>query len=181
MNSSTIGTELQTLAPEIFNLIQARDGVATLLVELPKKILPAAAAPDGLKRRSWELAGLYYLEMGRCHEALAIFWALYQHMLVFQGATGGRTHKGVPLVWMSECYRRLGFRVHAKRPSLSISFRTDSGRLGNCPRFRAGARPSASAATIVSPCTSSPRYRVLSCMTDSSFVALRLGLFAEIE
>src|SRR5262249_43399716 len=27
----------------------------------------------------------------------------------------GRVHKGMPLVWMSDCFRQLGFPVHAKR------------------------------------------------------------------
>jgi hypothetical protein len=39
-------------------------------------------------------------------------------------------------------------------------------------------RPSLTAAAIVSPCTSSPTYRVVFSMTGSSFVALR-GFVAE--
>jgi hypothetical protein len=48
------------------------------------------------------------------HEALAIFSGLYQQMLAAQNPAT-RVHKGMPLVWISDCFGRLGFPVHAKR------------------------------------------------------------------
>jgi len=63
----------------------------------------------------WEKIGLYYLSQGRPHEALPIFIALYKHMLKSQKLSGERSHKGVPLVWMHECFRVMGYPVHSKR------------------------------------------------------------------
>ena len=64
--------------------------------------------------RAWELSGLYLLNSGRTHSALGLFWGLYQHLLDAQKELG-RINKGTPLVWMSDCFARLGFRLHAKR------------------------------------------------------------------
>ncbi len=63
--------------------------------------------------RVWELAALWFLNTNRVHEALGLFWRLYQQMTIGQGTSW--VHKGMPLVWMSDCYARLGFVVHAKR------------------------------------------------------------------
>lgn len=58
---------------------------------------------------------LYYVNQHRLHEALAIFQSLYEHMLLFQHDTNTRAHKGMPLVYISECYQRLNCPVLAKR------------------------------------------------------------------
>ena len=106
--------ELNELDAEVLPLLERRDGAAVLLLDLPRRIPPADVAQAGNRQRVWELVGIFYMGDGRFHEALAIFWALYQQMLVAQ-CTGSRVHKGMPLVWMSDCYKQLGFRVHAKR------------------------------------------------------------------
>ena len=80
---------------------------------LPSKYPPEIVAkPPG--DRAWELAGLHLLRVGRRHEALGIFWALYLQMLKAQ-ENSGRIYKGMPLIWMSDCFRQLGFPVHTKR------------------------------------------------------------------
>jgi hypothetical protein len=48
------------------------------------------------------------------HEAIAIFWSLYQQMLAAQ-VDGPYVHKGLPLVYIGDCFGHLGFPVHAKR------------------------------------------------------------------
>jgi hypothetical protein len=50
--------------------------------------------PQG-PQRIWELLGLYHLYVARVHEALALFWRLYDQLLVAQ-ESAGRVHKGMP-------------------------------------------------------------------------------------
>ena len=112
-NDNPILNELGSLAPDLIPLFQRRDAAAQLLAALPAKYTPAAvSAPPG--ERAWELAGLFFFNEGRIYEALGLFWGLYQRTLEAQD-TGGRVHKGMPLVWISDCFQRLGFPVHAKR------------------------------------------------------------------
>lgn len=105
--------ELRTLDPDLLPVFEERDAASRLITLLPTRYLPAQVAqPPG--DRIWELAGLLFLNSGRVHEALGIFWGLYQQMLEAQtGST--RVHKGMPLVWISDCFRNLRFPVHAKR------------------------------------------------------------------
>lgn len=106
--------ELGALDGALLKRLEPRDSAAVLLAEFPRRWRPPEIAEPGPKQRVWELTGLYYLQTGRFHEALRLFWSLYQHMLAAQ-LRRGRVHKGMPLVWMSECYQRLGYRFMAKR------------------------------------------------------------------
>jgi len=106
-------TELGALAPDLLPILDQRDAASRLMMLLPTRYTPTQVAqPSG--DRAWELAGLYFLNSARIHEALGLFWGLYQHMLEAQNASG-RVHKGMPLVWISDCFNQLGFPVHAKR------------------------------------------------------------------
>src|SRR5262249_24118846 len=89
--------------------------VARLLEALPDRLPPDVIANDHASHDIWELVGRFYMVTRRLHEALAVFWGLYQQMLKSQARSGQRIHKGMPLVWMAECYVGLGFAVHAKR------------------------------------------------------------------
>jgi len=100
---------------EILLLFDQRDVAAQLLQELPKAFRPADVAVFSDQQRAWELCGLYFLNRGRFHEAWPIFHALYDHMLAHQEETGTYVHKGMPLVWISECHARMGHPVLAKR------------------------------------------------------------------
>ena len=98
-----------------------RDGGYTLAKELPKRYLPSDIAIEHLDRqknphqRTWEVLGLWFKMNGRLFEAIAIFNALYLHMIKYQIEADTRIHKGMPLVWISECFLELGWSVHAKR------------------------------------------------------------------
>ncbi|MGE3512125.1 MAG: hypothetical protein AB7N65_24950 [Vicinamibacterales bacterium] len=110
--SDPVVQELTSLDGQVVSTLNDRDSASRLLEVLPFKYSPSAVAqPNGA--RVWELAALWFLNSNRIHEALGLFWRLYQHMV--EGQAGGRVHKGMPLVWMSECYARLGFAIHAKR------------------------------------------------------------------
>jgi len=112
--------ELYKLIPsELQPLPLARDGAAQLLTKLPQIFQPDDVLDiDGVKgknQRAWELVGYFYYNTGRIHEALAIFRELYNHMLRGQKLKNRRGHKGLPLVMLYECYKRLNYPVLAKR------------------------------------------------------------------
>lgn len=105
--------ELRELDPELIEPLMQPDSVVRVLGMLTSKYnaeVPATPAGD----RAWELCGLYLLNHNRPHEALGVFRALYDQKLDAEKG-GNRIHKGMPLVWMSECFARLGYNVHAKR------------------------------------------------------------------
>jgi hypothetical protein len=108
--------ELEEKLPgELLPLLQQRDGAAILLKKLPEIFPPESVTSATDEQRAWELTGLYYLSHRRFYEALPIFAALYDHMLAAQENNGERIHKGMPLIWISECYAEMGFAVLAKR------------------------------------------------------------------
>jgi hypothetical protein len=106
--------ELSKLSPELVTICQRVDAGAQLLRRLPELYKPndVASAPGN---RGWELCGLYLFQVARFHDALSVFFSLYGHMLDAQTASGSRVHKGMPLVWISDCFLMLGYVVHAKR------------------------------------------------------------------
>ena len=73
--------ELGRLDSEMPPSLERRDGAAVLVQQLPHRIPPSEAAQPCNLKRVWELVGIFYMTSDRLHEALAIFWALYQQML----------------------------------------------------------------------------------------------------
>jgi hypothetical protein len=107
--------ELEHKDPSVLQLLQARDAASRLIEALPKVYSPARLADlKDQAQRIWELSGLFFLKQNRNHEALSIFTALYHALLMAQD-DAGRLHKGMPLVWIADCYWGMGFPVHAKR------------------------------------------------------------------
>lgn len=100
---------------EFMELLSHRNGAAILAGELPKKFLPEQISEAKEEQRIWELIGLYYLNNQRYWEAILIFTALYEHMLEAQLKNKVWVHKGMPLVWIRDCYSRMGFSVLSKR------------------------------------------------------------------
>ena len=94
------------LPEELSSLLDLRDGPAQLAQELPnhfdpEEVAPIAGEPKSREQRLWELCGLYYLnhtDFPRPHEALPMFFSLYNQMLEGQGRFDGRSHKGMPLL-----------------------------------------------------------------------------------
>lgn len=111
-----IGKELESKLPsKLSGLLGRRDGAACLASELSKEFSPEDISKKGGKQRTWEVCGIFYLKQGRFFEAIPIFSMLYNHMIAFQEKTGKHIHKGMPLVWLSDCYHYMGYRVLAKR------------------------------------------------------------------
>src|SRR5262245_25405763 len=112
---SDLNAELNSIAPDLLKLAQLRNSAALLLEELPKRFSLKEISIGGSKaQRTWELLGIQHMQQWRFFDALQIFSGLYQQMLTAQDRYG-RIHKGMPLVWMADCFQRLRCRVHAKR------------------------------------------------------------------
>ncbi len=92
------------------------EGAAALATALPKSICPMALL-DAKKelQRVWELFGLYYLNQGRVHEAMPLFYALYDRLLDYQEKTHCQVPKGTSLFWISRCHTVAQRPVLAKR------------------------------------------------------------------
>jgi hypothetical protein len=116
LNADPFMNELQAKLPShLLPLFERRDGAAQLIFELPRGIRPQDVAVPSDLQRAWELCGLYFYNRQRWHEALPLFQALYEHMLKYQEEEEIPAHKGMPLVWMSDCFSNLGCPVLAKR------------------------------------------------------------------
>jgi hypothetical protein len=110
------GQTLKDILPRRYiNKLNKRDGAAVLRKILPKEIDPLSVIKSSNERMIWENICGYYRNNRRYFEALTLYEALYDHMLKAQDILGSRVHKGMPLVWMRDCYVGLGFPVLAKR------------------------------------------------------------------
>ena len=110
----------ELLPSKIQELLDQRDSVPLLIKEFPRNFKPKdVSLPTGDAKtqecRLWELTGLYLLRNDRPYDALAIFFALYNQILIGQDEEKERFHKGMPLLWISECFLVIGFRSHSKR------------------------------------------------------------------
>jgi hypothetical protein len=109
--------ELYEIAPPDWtNLLSETDGVVSLVQQL-KESLPADEVSQlgSESRRIWELFGLYYRGCHRWRDAIGIYSSMYTHFLEHQLISGERIHKGMPLLWMADCYLAEGFTTISKR------------------------------------------------------------------
>jgi len=119
-----IEKEVKRINSDLLLLFDMRDGAPLLIKKLSDTYTPEQISVPytqeqksdvGTPQRVWELSGLFYLKQGRFHEALSIFTALYEHMLKAQSEKSNLVHKGMPLVWISECFSGMGFPTLTKR------------------------------------------------------------------
>jgi hypothetical protein len=104
----------QKLPDELKYFLTRRDGAAVIGESLPQAIVPGEISSAEVQS-AWHLCGLFYFNLNRIHEALAVFNTFYDHMLFYQQESGKRLHKGTPLVRISECHERLAHPVLSKR------------------------------------------------------------------
>jgi hypothetical protein len=118
-----------------------RSSAADLIKDLAQAFSPSEVSErESPRQRTWELIGLLYLNTNRNAEALEAFRRLYDHILVAQDDNNKRYHKGMPVVWMSDCYNRMGYRVTAHR-HLMLTL-VEDGISGNGEiTFQTGAYP----------------------------------------
>lgn len=131
--------ELEQKAPKaLIQLLNERDCAALLSKELPRYYSPQMISVANEHQRVWELFGLFFQNQSRYFEALAIFSALYDHLLLAQENTDQHIHKGMPLVFMSDCYRYLGFPVLGKRHIMLTLCEDAIHCMGNVPPNTSG-------------------------------------------
>ncbi len=107
--------EIDRVVPaDLRGLLNRRDGAGLLVEQLPRAF-PVASHPTRASQRAWELCGLHFFNQSRFHESLPIFQALYDSLTAYQVERRTRIHKGMPLVWISECHRHLSRPILAKR------------------------------------------------------------------
>lgn len=109
--------ELYDIAPtEWTNLLSETDGVVSLVEQL-KESLPAEKVSQlgSQERKIWERFGQYYRGYQRWRDAIGVYSSMYSHFLEHQLISGERIHKGMPLLWMADCYLAAGFASISKR------------------------------------------------------------------
>jgi len=93
------------------------EGAAELATALPKIIGPTVLLDTKKNlQRIWELFGLYFLNQGRVHEAIPLFYGLYDRLLDCQEQTHRHVPKGMSLFWISRCH------AIAQRPALATRY-----------------------------------------------------------
>lgn len=100
---------------QLHQILREADGGYRLLTKLPEIYSPESISTSNKDQRAWELCGLLFLNLGRFHEAWRVFQGLYDRMLEHQEQTRIWVHKGMPLVYISDCHARLRHPVLAKR------------------------------------------------------------------
>ncbi len=101
---------------EIFELLNRADSTERLKEKLPSLYKPSSITnPEGDEQFLWEGMGQKLMKQSRFFEAVEIFSSLYEHMLEAQIESNSWTHKGMPLVWISDSFLRLGYPIHCKR------------------------------------------------------------------
>ena len=108
MNSKNI------LPDELLVPLIERDG-ADKLIDKFSKTDTQKVSDFNNQEGYWNQIGLFYKFSGRLYEAISIFTALYNYILRAQEDNNQRYHKGLPLVWIRECYKELNCPVIAKR------------------------------------------------------------------
>jgi len=103
------------LPKEIWPLFLDRDGPAKFIDELGKIFIADDFQKDNEAHDTWEKVGNFYKNQGRVHEALLIYFSLYDQLLRSQDVSGKWLSKATPLVWIGECYSMLQFPVLSKR------------------------------------------------------------------
>lgn len=98
-----------------WSLLTDRAGASKFLQELPELFPADNFAEDQDAQLCWERIGNFYRNQRRFHEALPIYFSLYDQLLAAQEKSGKRIRKGTPLVWMSDCYSAMNFPVLSKR------------------------------------------------------------------
>jgi len=96
-------------------LLPGTQDTVVLVAELRKRYPPSEVrSEDAPGVQVWEKIGLYYFYLDMLHDALGVFFGLYEQMLRAQ-SEGPRVHKGLPLARLHDTFHRMGYRSHSQR------------------------------------------------------------------
>jgi hypothetical protein len=107
--------EVEEALPQVRGLLEKQEGAALLVQQLPQAFARSSMREGDPAVRAWNIIGWIYFQQERFPEALSIHLALYDAMLAFQERANTRCHKGMPLIWASDCYRALGYGLTSRR------------------------------------------------------------------
>lgn len=107
----------QRVSAELKQLFEKRDGGHLLAERLNDKIKDedVITKQDNSTQLTWQSIGLMLFALGRHQESIDIFYTLYKKMLRWQITNNKWTHKAMPLVWISDNFRQLGYITLAKK------------------------------------------------------------------
>lgn len=133
------------LPEKIYEILNKRDCANQLVELLPNTwniedlARPSHEEGKSIPLRLWELVGLELLRKNRFYDSLAVFQLLYETIQNAQQILDYRVHKGMPLLWISECFYYLNFSNHTKRylmltlieDSLTFPLKVDPDKTGS--------------------------------------------------
>jgi hypothetical protein len=105
----------EVLPKGLGELLAKRDGAGELIERLPQVYTPSQVAVASPEQNAWGFVGLFYRAQARYREAIPVYLKLYDHMLAAQQQDRVRHHKGMPLVWISDSYREIGYTLISRR------------------------------------------------------------------
>lgn len=123
----------QYLDPNLWSQLHSRSGAAELARTLPKLFTPEKLIQEKKLITCWERIGNFYKNQGRFYEALSIYFTLYYQLIAAQETSEEYIHKGLPLLWISECYYAMKFPVHTKRYLMLTLIEAAIDGKGNIP------------------------------------------------
>jgi hypothetical protein len=111
-----LGELIEKFNPNWSALLNNPGGAAVLRNELPSTLPSEKVAEDRTdERQVWDLIGQFYMKYHRWYDAIAIYLSMYYHLLNLQALSRAWVPKGLPLVWVADCYSSLGFATLSKR------------------------------------------------------------------
>lgn len=112
-----MSNRFESLPEELKDILQNRRETLPLALEWLGIHTPKQAYHDSNSQQvlHWETVGLSLLNNARFHETISLFRILYDRMSAAQSVSGQWVHKGMPLVWIRDCHKRLGHRWSAER------------------------------------------------------------------
>ncbi len=134
----------QMVRPAWMKLIEDPGGAPVLAKKLRSNFSAELVAQYGTRQRqAWERFGLLYRSQQRWYDAILIYSAMYEHFIKLQLRSKNRIHKGMPLVWIADCYEALGYSCLAKRylmltlaeDAVTMSGNVDPIQTGSYPRL----------------------------------------------
>jgi hypothetical protein len=129
----------EKLPEDLWPLLLERASAEGFVQHLPNRFPSDLIGSDLRAQECWEKVGNFHKNQGRFHDALSIYHALYNQLLDAQEKDKRWVNKATPLIWISDCYLRLGFSVLGKRYLILAHCEDSISRKGDVPTSGEGA------------------------------------------
>jgi hypothetical protein len=103
--------------PVELHVFERRDGASAFIqgVDTAQGFSPVEMAESEERQALWEMVGRFIGQKSGPGEAVGVFHKLYDHILQAQATRDCYFYKGLPLVWLSDFYKILGYVATAHR------------------------------------------------------------------